>query len=68
MGLRRGRDCSVAGKRKTAAAVEEADASLAVTDIPGDEASPANGKKASLSAAKGAKNDEFYTQWADIEK
>ncbi|MFZ2273896.1 adenine-specific methyltransferase EcoRI family protein [Corynebacterium variabile] len=27
-----------------------------------------NGKRASLGAAKGAKNDEFYTQWSDIEK
>jgi len=26
------------------------------------------GKKANLSAAKAAKNDEFYTQWADIER
>lgn len=27
-----------------------------------------NGKRASLQAAKGARNDEFYTQWADIER
>lgn len=27
-----------------------------------------NGKRASLGAAKGAKNDEFYTQWSDIER
>ncbi len=27
-----------------------------------------NGKRASLQAAKGARNDEFYTLWADIER
>jgi len=27
-----------------------------------------SGRKANLSAAKSAKNDEFYTQWADIER
>ena len=27
-----------------------------------------NGKRSSLGAAKGAKNDEFFTQWSDIER
>ena len=31
------------------------------------EAPPAGYKNANLVAAKGAKNDEFYTQWADIQ-
>ncbi|MFJ6134240.1 adenine-specific methyltransferase EcoRI family protein [Janibacter terrae] len=30
--------------------------------------STAANRKSSLSAAKAAKNDEFYTQWADIER
>lgn len=40
-------------------------------EAAGDEAVEATaatgGKNSNLSAAKGAKNDEFYTQWADIE-
>lgn len=31
-------------------------------------AAPAVGKNSNLSAAKSAKNDEFYTQWVDIER
>lgn len=34
-----------------------------------EESTPASGgKNSNLSAAKNAKNDEFYTQWADIER
>lgn len=34
-----------------------------------EESTPASGgKNSNLSAAKSAKNDEFYTQWADIEQ
>ena len=29
---------------------------------------PQRGKNSNLTAAKSAKNDEFYTQWADIER
>jgi len=32
------------------------------------EASPADGKNSNLGAARALKNDEFYTQWADIER
>jgi hypothetical protein len=33
-----------------------------------DDSATAGGKNSNLSAAKSAKNDEFYTQWADIER
>lgn len=63
-----GRSCSVAGKRKAAAAVEESAVTQDVGDEAAEVASSTGGKKSNLSAAKGAKNDEFYTQWADIER
>jgi hypothetical protein len=53
----------MAGKRKAASAV---------TEVTADDVSTlavnASGKNSNLSAAKNAKNDEFYTQWADIER
>jgi len=49
----------MAGKRKAASVAAE---------VTSDESSPEVGKNANLSAAKNAKNDEFYTQWADIER
>ena len=52
----------MAGKSKTAA-VEASE-----EDLPDETASTPGGKKSNLSAAKGAKNDEFYTLWADIER
>jgi hypothetical protein len=52
----------VAGKSK-AAAVEASE-----EDLPDETAATAGGKNSNLSAAKGAKNDEFYTLWADIER
>jgi hypothetical protein len=35
---------------------------------PVDSGAPTSGKNSNLSAAKSAKNDEFYTQWRDIER
>ena len=58
----------MAGKRKAAAAVEESAVTQDVGDEAAEVASSTGGKKSNLSAAKGAKNDEFYTQWADIER
>jgi len=40
----------------------------AYTELPDVAVSPSGGKNSNLAAAKGAKNDEFYTQWADIER
>lgn len=37
-------------------------------DAVADETSSAGNKNSNLSAAKNAKNDEFYTQWSDIER
>ena len=49
----------MAGKRKAASIAAE---------VAADESSPEVGKNANLSSAKAAKNDEFYTQWADVER
>jgi hypothetical protein len=61
----------VARKSKAAGVAEASEVSPADTDLGSseDESSSGEGKNsANLSAAKSAKNDEFYTQWADIEK
>lgn len=37
-------------------------------EVDAAEVTAAGGKNSNLAAAKSAKNDEFYTQWADIER
>ncbi len=39
-----------------------------VPEEPEEPGAPAGYKNSNLTAAKSAKNDEFYTQWADIER
>ena len=59
----------MAGKRRAAVAVEEPDASEDAGDASADlTSSGGDYKNSNLSAARKEKNDEFYTQWVDIER
>lgn len=57
-----------AKKTKSAVAAPKMRASVRRASPKPVASSPAPIKNANLSAAKRAKNDEFYTQWADIER